>query len=36
MGLEPLGAFDKFVSIWSLQGGSQITKEVNEWYAKQK
>ncbi|MFD0698049.1 extracellular solute-binding protein [Paenibacillus sp. GCM10027628] len=28
--------FDKFVADWKKLGGDQITKEVNEWYAKNK
>lgn len=36
MGLEPLDAFDVYVKQWKEQGGDEITKEVNEWYAKQK
>jgi len=36
MGLEPLDAFDEYVKQWKEQGGDEITKEVNEWYAKQK
>ncbi|MBP1991891.1 extracellular solute-binding protein [Paenibacillus eucommiae] len=32
----PLAEFDKFVEQWKKQGGEQITKEVNEWYAKRK
>lgn len=33
MGTEPLDAFDKFVENWMNNGGSEITVEVNEWYA---
>ncbi|WP_127583260.1 extracellular solute-binding protein [Paenibacillus koleovorans] len=29
----PIEEFDKFVEEWKTLGGSQITKEVNEWYA---
>lgn len=32
----PVDAFDKFVADWKKQGGDIITKEVNDWYAKQK
>jgi putative aldouronate transport system substrate-binding protein len=32
----PIDAFDKFVADWKKQGGDLITKEVNDWYAKQK
>lgn len=32
-GKEPLEAFDKFVKDWHAKGGTQITEEVNEWYA---
>lgn len=28
---EPIEAFDKFVEDWNKLGGSEITKEVNEW-----
>ncbi|MNL80521.1 hypothetical protein D3C87_2073990 [compost metagenome] len=28
--------FDKFVADWKKLGGDQITKEVNDWYAKNK
>ncbi|WP_135554907.1 extracellular solute-binding protein [Paenibacillus cymbidii] len=30
---ESLDSFDKFVENWKKQGGDQITKEVNDWYA---
>lgn len=33
MGLEPLDAFDDYVKTWKEEGGDEITKEVNEWYA---
>lgn len=33
MGNESIEAFDKFVSDWYANGGEQITKEVNDWYA---
>jgi len=32
---EPIDNFDKFVKDWNSLGGEQITKEVNEWAAKQ-
>jgi putative aldouronate transport system substrate-binding protein len=32
---QPLETFDKFVEDWNKLGGEQITKEVNEWAAKQ-
>lgn len=35
MGIEPLDAFDQYVEKWKREGGDEITKEVNEWYAKQ-
>lgn len=31
-GNVPVDAFDKFVKEWKNSGGTQITKEVNEWY----
>ncbi len=31
-----LDTFDKFVEDWKKLGGDEITKEVNEWYAKNK
>lgn len=31
---ESIDSFDKFVEDWKKLGGDQITKEVNEWYAK--
>lgn len=31
----PIEEFDKFVDDWHKMGGDQITKEVNDWYAKQ-
>ncbi|GAB6929471.1 extracellular solute-binding protein [Paenibacillus sp. JCM 10914] len=34
MGLEPLDAFDDFVKRWKEEGGDEMTKEVNAWYAK--
>lgn len=33
---ESIDSFDKFVTDWKALGGDQITKEVNEWYAKNK
>jgi putative aldouronate transport system substrate-binding protein len=33
---QSIGTFDKFVADWKNLGGDQITKEVNEWYAKNK
>ncbi|BBH23626.1 lipoprotein LipO [Paenibacillus baekrokdamisoli] len=36
MNAAPLDDFDKFVANWSKLGGEQITKEVNEWYVKNK
>lgn len=32
---EPLDNFDKFVENWGSLGGTQMTEEVNEWYAEQ-
>lgn len=32
-GEKPIDAFDAFVESWMSGGGSDITKEVNEWYA---
>lgn len=32
-GKEPISAFDKFVNKWKSDGGTAITKEVNEWYS---
>ena len=32
-GNEPLEAYDAFVQNWYAKGGTQITEEVNEWYA---
>lgn len=31
-GKLPVEAFDQFVKEWKVQGGEQITKEVNDWY----
>jgi putative aldouronate transport system substrate-binding protein len=31
-GKKGIQAFDQFVNKWNLEGGAQITKEVNEWY----
>ncbi|WP_236013293.1 extracellular solute-binding protein [Paenibacillus glycanilyticus] len=36
MGAVPLDDFDKFVDNWYKVGGTDITKEVNEWYASNK
>lgn len=30
----PVSAFDDFVKEWKKEGGDQMTKEVNDWYAK--
>ncbi|GGD85375.1 extracellular solute-binding protein [Paenibacillus nasutitermitis] len=35
MGGASIDEFDKFTKNWKKLGGDQITKEVNEWYAKQ-
>jgi putative aldouronate transport system substrate-binding protein len=32
-GKEPVDSFDDFVKQWNDKGGSQITQEVNEWFA---
>ncbi len=32
MGATPIGEFDKFVSDWNKLGGTDMTKEVNDWY----
>lgn len=32
MGIEPIDSFDRYVERWKLEGGDEITKEVNEWY----
>lgn len=32
VGTVPLDAFDDFVEKWKLEGGNEITQEVNEWY----
>lgn len=32
-GKEPVDSFDDFVKQWNAKGGSQITQEVNEWFA---
>lgn len=32
----PTGEFDTFVKNWGNLGGTQMTKEVNDWYAEQK
>jgi len=33
VGIEPVDAFDTYVSDWYANGGQQITDEVNAWYA---
>lgn len=33
-GQAPLDSFDEYVQKWKSQGGDDITKELNEWYAK--
>lgn len=35
MGEAPIDAFDKYVTDFNKLGGEQMTREVNEWYAKQ-
>jgi putative aldouronate transport system substrate-binding protein len=36
MGAAPTDEFDKYVADWKKLGGDAITKEVNDWYAKNK
>ncbi len=36
VGEKPLSAFDDMVAQWKQQGGDQVTKEVNEWWATKK
>jgi putative aldouronate transport system substrate-binding protein len=36
MGLSPLDDFDRFVEVWKQEGGDEITKEINDWYAAQR
>ncbi|PYI55593.1 extracellular solute-binding protein [Paenibacillus flagellatus] len=36
MNQVPVDEFDKFVADWKKLGGDQMTKEVNDWYAKNK
>lgn len=36
MGAVPIDEFDKFVDNWYKVGGTDMTKEVNEWYATMK
>jgi len=36
VGEKPLSAFDDMVTQWKAQGGDQITKEVNDWWATKK
>lgn len=35
-GNKPIDYFDEFVEMWKQQGGEQLTKEANEWYASTK
>lgn len=35
-GAEPLANFDKFVAQWKAEGGDDMTKAANEWYAANK
>ncbi|MGZ9583356.1 extracellular solute-binding protein [Paenibacillus marinisediminis] len=35
-GEKSIDSFDAFVAEWKSKGGEQMTKEVNEWYAKNK
>lgn len=35
-GAEKIDGYDKFLQQWKAQGGEEVIKEVNEWYAKQK
>ncbi|WP_409342806.1 extracellular solute-binding protein [Paenibacillus sp. MBLB4367] len=36
LGTASIDQFDKFVEDWKKNGGDEITKEVNDWYAKNK
>lgn len=36
IGQLPIDAYDTYVAEWKKNGGDDITKEVNEWYAKNK
>lgn len=36
VGVEPIEAFDEYVKEWNQDGGAEITKEVNDWYRKEK
>ncbi|TBL71464.1 extracellular solute-binding protein [Paenibacillus thalictri] len=36
MGTIPVDDFDKFVDTWKKDGGSDVAKEVNDWYASRK
>jgi putative aldouronate transport system substrate-binding protein len=36
MGNIPVEDFDKFVDSWKKEGGTEVTKEINDWYAGQK
>ncbi|RAV14389.1 extracellular solute-binding protein [Paenibacillus contaminans] len=35
MGAAPIDSFDEFAANWNKLGGEQVTKEVNDWKAKQ-
>ncbi len=36
MGAQPIDSFDKYVEDWYANGGTEITQEVNDWYASTK
>ena len=36
MGAAPIDEFDKFAEQWKKIGGDEVTKEINDWYAKNK
>lgn len=36
MGNIPVDDFDKFVETWKKEGGTEVAREINDWYAKQK
>jgi putative aldouronate transport system substrate-binding protein len=36
MGNIPVDDFDKFVESWKKDGGAEVAKEINDWYASQK
>lgn len=36
MNVAPISEFDKYVEQWKSIGGNDLTKEINEWYAKNK